>query len=57
MKITDVFDFFSRNRGIRSVSLIALSVILAVLLSRLDFSEDISDFLPLGTREREQMSV
>ena len=57
MKITDIYDFFSRNRGIRSVSLIALSVLFALLLARLDFSEDISDFLPLGTKEREQMSI
>ena len=57
MKITDIYDFFSRNRGIRRVSLLVLSVLFAVLLARLDFSEDISDFLPLGTREREQMSI
>lgn len=57
MKITDVYDFFSRNRGIRRVSLIVLSVLFATLLIKLDFSEDISDFLPLGTKEREQMSI
>jgi len=57
MKITDIFDFFSQNRSIRRASLIVLSVLFAVLLARLDFSEDISDFLPLGTREREQMSI
>ena len=57
MKITDIYDFFSRNRGIRRVSLVALSVLFALSLARLDFSEDISDFLPLGTKEREQMSV
>ena len=57
MKITDIYDFFSRRRSIRSISLVVLSVIFACLLSRLDFSEDISDFLPLGTKEREQMSI
>ena len=57
MKITDIYDYFSRKRSIRRISLIALSVLFAVLLARLDFSEDISDFLPLGTREREQMSI
>ena len=57
MKITDVYDFFARNRGLRRVSLLVLTVVFAVLLTRLDFSEDISDFLPLGTREREQMSL
>ena len=57
MKITDIYDFFERKRSIRRVSLIVLSVIFAALLIKLDFSEDISDFLPLGTREREQMSI
>ena len=57
MKITDIYDFFSRNRSIRRISLIVLSVLFAALLIKLDFSEDISDFLPLGTREREQMSI
>ena len=57
MKITDIYDFFARNRGIRRVSLLVLTVLFAVLLTKLDFSEDISDFLPLGTREREQMSI
>ena len=57
MRITGIYDFFSRNRGIRRISLIVLSVLFALLLTKLDFSEDISDFLPLGTREREQMSI
>ena len=57
MRITGIYDFFSRNRGIRRISLLVLSVLFALLLTKLDFSEDISDFLPLGTREREQMSI
>ena len=57
MKITGIYDYFSRNRGVRRITLAALTVLFAVFLTRLDFSEDISDFLPLGTREREQMSI
>ena len=57
MRIADIFDFFSVHRKIRGGSLIALSVILISLLFTLHFSEDISDFLPLGTKEREQMSI
>ena len=57
MRITDIFDFFSRRKGIRRATLVVLTGILAWLVSSLHFSEDISDFLPLGTREREQMSV
>ncbi len=37
--------------------LAALTAVLAALACTLHFSEDISDFLPLGTREREQMSI
>ena len=57
MRKTDIFDFFSRRKGIRRATLVVLMGILAWLVSSLHFSEDISDFLPLGTREREQMSV
>lgn len=57
MTITDIYTFFSRHKGIRRASLLVLTGLLAFLISSLHFSEDISDFLPLGTREREQMSV
>ena len=57
MSLTGIYDFFSRRRGVRRVSLALLTALLAGLLSLLHFSEDISDFLPLGTREREQLSV
>lgn len=57
MRITDIFDLFSRRKGIRRASLLVLTGILVYLAASLHFSEDISDFLPLGTREREQMSV
>ncbi len=57
MTITDIYTFFSRRKGIRRASLLVLTGLLAFLVSSLHFSEDISDFLPLGTREREQMSV
>ena len=57
MKIADIYDFFSRRKGMRRASLLILTGLLAFLVSSLHFSEDISDFLPLETREREQMSV
>ena len=57
MKITDIYDFFSRRKGIRRASLVVFTGLLAFLVSSLHFSEDISDFLPLGTLEREQMAV
>ncbi len=57
MKITDIYDFFSGHKRIRGGSLIVLTAVLACLLTTLHFSEDISDFLPLGTKEREQLSI
>ena len=57
MKITGVYDWMARHKGVRAVSLALVSVLLAGLVFTLHFSEDISDFLPLGTTEREHMSV
>ena len=57
MRITDIYDFFSRRGAVRRTSLGLLSVLLVFLLFSLHFSEDISDFLPLGTEEREEMSI
>lgn len=57
MKVSGIFDFFSKHRKFRAVSLVAASVGLAALTLTLHFSEDISDFLPLGTSEREHLNV
>ena len=55
--IDSVYDFFSVHRKWRRALAAALTTALAALVCTLHFSEDISDFLPLGTREREQMSI
>ena len=57
MKITGIYDWMARHRGVRGLSLALVSVLLAGLVFTLHFSEDISDFLPLGTAEREHMSI
>ena len=57
MKLGGLFDFFSVHRKWRGASLLLLTLVLAALVTTLHFSEDISDFLPLGTREREQLSI
>ena len=57
MSLTLAYDFLSTHRGWRAASLSALTLLLTGLLSTLHFSEDISDFLPLGPSQREQMSV
>jgi len=57
MRIERLYDYLSVHRGQRRATLAGVTIILAVLLSTLHFSEDISDFLPLGTVEREYMDV
>ena len=57
MIVTDIYSFFSRHPRIRGGSLAVLFALFLGLLATLHFGEDISDFLPLGTKEREQMSI
>jgi predicted exporter len=57
MSITGIYDFLARHKWVRRVSLILMTALLAGLVLTIRFSEDISDFLPLGTTEREHMSV
>ena len=57
MKTVFLYDFFSRHRKIRGGSLVLLSAVLLAMLLTIRFSEDISDFLPMGTQEREEMTI
>ena len=57
MTISEIYDFFSERCTLRRCILTVTSIILICLAATLNFSEDISDFLPLGTEEREEMSI
>ena len=57
MTISEIYDFFSERSKLRRWILVAVSIILMCLVATLHFSEDISDFLPLGTKEREEMGI
>ena len=52
-----IYDFFRTHYVVRWTLLAALTVLLAVLVSRLTYEEDISDFLPLGSNDREALAV
>ena len=52
-----LYDYLSVHKRILRLSLLALSVLFVFLISNLKFSEDISDFLPLGTSDQEALSV
>ncbi len=52
-----IYDYFHTHPLIRRVSLLALTIVMALLALNLTYKEDISDFLPLGSEEREAMQV
>lgn len=52
-----LYDRFRESRRALWISLVTVTVAAAALLLRLDYSEDIGDFLPLGTSDREALSV
>lgn len=52
-----VFDYLKEHRITRWLTLLTFTTIAIVMVGRLNYKEDISDFLPLGTAEREAMSV
>lgn len=56
-RILSIFDFLERRPRVTVISLVAVSFLLAASMLTLRFSEDISDFLPLGTVERDNLSV
>lgn len=51
------YDFFSGHKKILWTSAVALTSVLVALVFRLGYNEDISDFLPLGTSDREALNV
>ena len=52
-----VYDYFREHRGVMWASLGLLTLISGLLLFNLHYSEDITDFVPLGTRDREALNV
>lgn len=55
--ILRIYDYLSRHAKILWTSLAACLGLFIFLILHLDFSEDISDFLPLGTSDQEALSV
>lgn len=52
-----IYDWLSGHSRILWGSLSLCAVLLCILVAKLDVSEDISDFLPLGSDEREALTV
>ncbi len=52
-----IYDYLKTHKRIRLSILIVVTLLMALLASRLSFKEDISDFLPLDSVERNNMEV
>ncbi len=55
--ILRIYNFLKTHSILRRCSLLVLTLALAALLMRLTYKEDISDFLPLGTHDREMYDI
>lgn len=55
--VLNIYDFMQSHRRLCLLSFIILTSVLCDLLLRLDFKEDISDFLPLEGNHHEAMQV
>ena len=52
-----IYDYLSAHTRLLWLSMVSLSVLFVCLIFNLRFSENISDFLPLGTSDQEALSV
>ncbi len=55
--IIRLFDYFRTHSVIRWGLLSILTIVLVFLVSGLSYKEDISDFLPLGTHDRDALTI
>ena len=55
--IINLYKYLHTHYVVRWTLLAALTVLLAALVSRLTYEEDISDFLPLGSNDREALAI
>ena len=52
-----IYDWMAGHRRIGLGSLIAVTVLLLALVSRVRLREDISDFLPLNSRQQQELKL
>ena len=57
MRILRIYEYLRQHRRVRWGSLASITLILVLLAIRLTYKEDISDFLPLGTHDREMLDI
>lgn len=52
-----IFDFLKKNRVVSWLMLAAMTVVMVLLVVRLNYKEDITDFLPLDEKNQTALSV
>lgn len=52
-----IYDFMQRHNTLRNTLLVASTLLLVALMSRLHYKEDITDFLPLDSHHQQAMTV
>ncbi len=55
--VVRLYDWMAVHRRVCLLSLVLSTIVLLALVLRLDFKEDISDFLPLDSRQQQEMQV
>ncbi len=55
--ILRIYEYFTAHRSARWTSLLCLTAVLAALVMRLSYQEDISAFLPLDKKDREALNI
>lgn len=55
--ITGIYDYLSRHTKVLWISMLLVSVLSVLLIFKVKFSENISDFLPLGSSQQEALAV
>ena len=52
-----IFDYLRTHATLRWLTLCCFTAVLAASVMRLTYKEDISDFLPLGTADRDNLNI
>jgi predicted RND superfamily exporter protein len=55
--ILRIYDYFAIHRGVMTIVLLIATILLAFLVTHVDYKEEITDFLPLDGNRREAMQM
>ena len=55
--LLSVFDYLHRHKSLMWTLLVSTTILFAVMVSTLNYREDIADFLPLDSKERQTMDI